>query len=95
MAPTESEVLRAIGRLEGKMEAQGTDLTEIKAEQRRIHTRLTELATNGCAYGASNARRIVYLEQAPKRRQAGSAMAGGGIVALVVAGLEAVRRLWP
>ena len=77
------EELRAIGRLEGKMDAMCDSVHS-------MDSKIDHLQQHGCALGGENVRRIKTLERTPRR----TAMVSGGVVATVLCGIaEAMRWL--
>ena len=78
------DMMRAIGRLEGKMDTVCSTVTALDGK-------IDQLQTRGCAVGDENRRRIKHLEDGPRRVVAGATVGAGGITAAVWGILEGIR----
>lgn len=78
------DVMRAIGRLEGKME---TVCRTVSA----LDTKLDNMQAHGCAMGGENRRRIEALETYPRRAAQHATVGAGAVTGIVWAVLEGVR----
>ena len=67
------DVMRAIGRIEGRLEGMDTTLND-------VHSKIDGVQSHGCSIGRSNSERIDALEGRPRRiAWVGGGSAAGGL----------------
>jgi hypothetical protein len=91
-----------LGEMKAGIDSANKELAELRTESKSssntLHQRITDLATNGCARGAEQDRRIDKLERDNRAIRQGrgkhvlvGTAAGGGIAATFLAIVEAIK----
>ena len=93
-----------LGEMKAGIDSAIKEVTELRSENKAssntLHQRITDLATNGCARGAEQDRRIERVERdlraakPSKGRQAIFATAAGGGIGGILIGVIEAFRVW-